>query len=213
MRLFFVRLYYLFLQVHDNLPTVKPRQVSSTSSEVQNTSSSACYRSANNDVDSCPNCGTSMSSQQLSTTVSAEAHSVCQSSSSSTAPEASHSAVDRMPSHSSTTPVPSALCTNFPSNEPMNAVGFSSSTEMSSKGQGHTFGLLGNEIDVEFLSEDEADFYGISFTSISVLPVEILENIFCRLPIIDMYVMSGVCKHWYHVITKATVNICYKHKT
>ena len=182
--------------------------MSSTSSEVQSTSSSA---SVNNDVDSCPNCGTYVSSQQWPTTVPIEAHPVRPGSATSIVPEASHNAVDRMPSHSSTTPAPSALCSSSASNEPMNAVGFSSATGMSLEGQGHTFGLLGNELGVEFPSEDESDSCGISFTSISVLPVEILENVFCRLPLIDMYVMSGVCKHWYHIITKATVNIVTIH--
>ena len=70
-----------------------------------------------------------------------------------------------------------------------------------------TFGLVGGDVsdsddddddDSEDLSQCDSDF--------AQLPVEIMENIFCQLPIVDLMLNCAlVCHQWYDIISRGSV--------
>ena len=70
-----------------------------------------------------------------------------------------------------------------------------------------TFGLVGGDVsdsdddddeDSQDLSQSDSDF--------AQLPVEIMENIFCQLPIVDLMLNCAlVCHQWYDIISRASV--------
>ena len=70
-----------------------------------------------------------------------------------------------------------------------------------------TFGLVGGDVsdsdddddeDSQDLSQCDSDF--------AQLPVEIMENIFCQLPIVDLMLNCAlVCHQWYDIISRASV--------
>ena len=65
-----------------------------------------------------------------------------------------------------------------------------------------TFGLVGDDSPgshFEDLDDLEAEYF-------SILPVELMENIFCQLPIVDLMLnCQRVCHKWYNVISSAQV--------
>ena len=68
-----------------------------------------------------------------------------------------------------------------------------------------TFGLVGGDVsdsddddDVQDLSQCDSEF--------AQLPVEIMENIFCQLPIVDLMLnCTLVCRQWYNIISRDSV--------
>ena len=86
----------------------------------------------------------------------------------------------------------------------------SSKSARQTKGQASaksTFGLVGGDVsnsddddddDSEDLSQCDSDF--------AQLPVEIMENIFCQLPIVDLMLNCAlVCRQWYDIISRDSV--------
>lgn len=69
-----------------------------------------------------------------------------------------------------------------------------------------TFGLVGG--DVSDSDEDGGDSQDLSQcdSDFAQLPVEILENIFCQLPIVDLMLNCAlVCRQWYDIISRESV--------
>ena len=69
-----------------------------------------------------------------------------------------------------------------------------------------TFGLFGGDIIDSDEEADSQDFNQCS-TDLTHLPVEILENILCQLPIVDLMLNCAlVCRQWYNIISKDSVS-------
>jgi len=69
-----------------------------------------------------------------------------------------------------------------------------------------TFGLVG--CDVSDSDEDDDDSQDLSQcdSDFAQLPAEILENIFCQLPIVDLMLNCAlVCRQWYDIISRESV--------
>ena len=65
------------------------------------------------------------------------------------------------------------------------------------------YGLVGGDITE---SDDESEDFNYSGTEFSQLPVEIMENIFCQLPIVDLMLNCVlVCRQWNNVISRDSV--------
>ena len=91
-----------------------------------------------------------------------------------------------------------------------NAASFCNKSSLSSKSARQTkeqasakstFGLVGGDVsdsdddDSRDLSQCDSDF--------AQFPVEILENIFCQLPIVDLMLNCAlVCRQWYDIISR-----------
>ena len=70
-----------------------------------------------------------------------------------------------------------------------------------------TFGLFGGDIIDSDEEADSQDFNQCS-TDLTHLPVEILENILCQLPIVDLMLNCAlVCRQWYNIISKESVSL------
>ena len=81
-------------------------------------------------------------------------------------------------------------------------------TKLSSRS---TFGLVGGDVIDSYEEDDSLDFKHSS-TDFSHLPAEIMENIFCQLPIVDLMLNCAlVCHQWYNVISQDSVS-AVKHK-
>lgn len=96
-----------------------------------------------------------------------------------------------------------------------NAASFCNKSSLSSKSARHTkeqasakstFGLVGGDVsdsdddDSRDLSQCDSDF--------AQFPVEILENIFCQLPIVDLMLNCAlVCRQWYDIISRDLVMV------
>ena len=71
-------------------------------------------------------------------------------------------------------------------------------TKLSSRS---TFGLVGGDVIDSYEEDDSLDF--------NHLPAEIMENIFCQLPIVDLMLnCTLVCHQWYNVISQDSVSKC-----
>ena len=78
-------------------------------------------------------------------------------------------------------------------------------TKLSSRS---TFGLVGGDVIDSYEEDDSLDF-NHSSTDFSYLPAEIMENIFCQLPIVDLMLNCAlVCHQWYNVISQDSVSKC-----
>lgn len=65
------------------------------------------------------------------------------------------------------------------------------------------YGLVGGDITE---SDDESEDFNYCGTEFSQLPVEIMENIFCQLPIVDLMLNCVlVCRQWNNVISRDSV--------
>ena len=65
-----------------------------------------------------------------------------------------------------------------------------------------TFGLLGEET-IELSSDEEEDICWFDY-----LPVEVMENILCRLPLMDLCLnVNTVCKRWNDIISNEKVSL------
>ena len=65
------------------------------------------------------------------------------------------------------------------------------------------YGLVGGDITE---SDDECEDFNYCGTEFSQLPVEIMENIFCQLPIVDLMLNCVlVCRQWNNVISRDSV--------
>ena len=65
------------------------------------------------------------------------------------------------------------------------------------------YGLVGGDITE---SDDESEDFSYCGTEFSQLPVEIMENIFCQLPIVDLMLNCVlVCRQWNNVISRDSV--------
>lgn len=65
------------------------------------------------------------------------------------------------------------------------------------------YGLVGSDITE---SDDECEDFNYCGTEFSQLPVEIMENIFCQLPIVDLMLNCVlVCRQWNNVISRDSV--------
>ena len=78
-------------------------------------------------------------------------------------------------------------------------------TKLSSRS---TFGLVGGDV-IDSYEEDDSLYFNHSSTDFSHLPAEIMENIFCQLPIVDLMLnCTLVCHQWYNVISQDSVSKC-----
>ncbi|XP_066030353.1 F-box DNA helicase 1 isoform X2 [Pocillopora verrucosa] len=65
-----------------------------------------------------------------------------------------------------------------------------------------TFGLFGGDI-IDSDEEDDSQDFNQCSTDLTHLPVEIMENILCQLPIVDLMLNCAlVCRQWYNIISK-----------
>ncbi|CAH3113056.1 unnamed protein product [Pocillopora meandrina] len=72
-------------------------------------------------------------------------------------------------------------------------------TKLSSRS---TFGLVGGDVIDSYEEDDSLDF-NHSSTDFCHLPAEIMENIFCQLPMVDLMLNCAlVCHQWYNVISQ-----------
>lgn len=70
-----------------------------------------------------------------------------------------------------------------------------------------TFGLFGGDI-IDSDEEDDSQDFNQCSTDLTHLPVEILENILCQLPIVDLMLNCAlVCRQWYNIISKDSVSL------
>ena len=71
-----------------------------------------------------------------------------------------------------------------------------------------TFGLVGGDVSDSDDDDDDDDLQSLSqcVSDFAELPVEIMENIFCQLPIVDLMLNCAlVCRQWYDIITRDSV--------
>ena len=71
-----------------------------------------------------------------------------------------------------------------------------------------TFGLVGDDVSDSDDDDDDDDLQSLSqcVSDFAELPVEIMENIFCQLPIVDLMLNCAlVCRQWYDIITRDSV--------
>ena len=65
-----------------------------------------------------------------------------------------------------------------------------------------TFGLLGNDDAIELSSDEEQE----EICWFDYLPLEVMENILCRLPLLDLCLnVNAVCKRWNEIISNEKV--------
>ena len=89
-----------------------------------------------------------------------------------------------------------------------NSISFQSTKQAKTKSSSSsTFGLFGGDIIDSDEEADSQDFNQCS-TDLTHLPVEILENILCQLPIVDLMLNCAlVCRQWYNIISKDSVSL------
>ena len=89
-----------------------------------------------------------------------------------------------------------------------NSISFQSTKQAKTKSSSSsTFGLFGGDIIDSDEEADSQDFNQCS-TDLTHLPVEILENILCQLPIVDLMLnFALVCRQWYNIISKESVSL------
>lgn len=87
------------------------------------------------------------------------------------------------------------------------AVSFKSARQTKKQSSASTsmYGLVGDDFSE---SEDDSEDFNVCGTEFSQLPVEIMENIFCQLPIIDLMLNCVlVCRQWNSIISRDSVMI------
>ena len=73
-----------------------------------------------------------------------------------------------------------------------------------------TFGLVGGDVSDSDDDDDDDDSQDLSQcdSDFAQLPVEIMENIFCQLPIVDLMLNCAlVCHQWYDIISRDSVMV------
>lgn len=102
------------------------------------------------------------------------------------------------PSNSSESSQSSSTCTkSVPSSKS------SRRTKKQSSASSSMYGLVGDDVSE---SEDDSEDLSHCGTEFSQLPVEIMENIFCQLPIIDLMLNCVlVCQQWHSIISRDSV--------
>ena len=69
-----------------------------------------------------------------------------------------------------------------------------------------TFGLVGGDV-IDSDEDDDSQDSSHCGSDFSQLPIEIMENIFCQLPIVDLMLNCAlVCRQWYNIISQDSVN-------
>ncbi|XP_022801523.1 F-box DNA helicase 1-like [Stylophora pistillata] len=84
-----------------------------------------------------------------------------------------------------------------------NSESFQSTKQVKTKSSSRsTFGLVGGDIN-DFDEEDDSQDFNHCSTHFTQLPVEIMENIFCQLPMVDLMLNCAlVCRQWYDIISQ-----------